>query len=72
MSELDVKPLDLWQHVQELSVDEFMCLLFGFEPGEIKFDYGNPTDWPKYADLIYRMLTEDLHAHDRPRFFVPG
>ena len=69
MNELDMKPLDLWKHVQKLSVDEFMCLMFGFEPGAMKFDYGNPTDWPKNADLIYRMLTEDLQAKKLPVFF---
>lgn len=69
MSELDVNSLDLWQHVQELSVDEFMCLLFGLEPGAVKFDYGNPKDWPKNADLIYRMLTEDLQAKKLRVFF---
>ena len=69
MNELDMKPLDLWKHVQELSVDEFMCLLFGLEPEAMKFDYGNPTDWPKNADLIYRMLTEDLQAKKLHVFF---
>ena len=54
--------LDLWKNIEKLSVDEFMCLLFGLEPGTVKFDYGDPKEWPKNADLIYRTLTDDIQA----------
>lgn len=54
--------LDLWKNVEYLSVDEFMCLLFGLEPGTVKFDYGNPRDWPEQAAVIYRILTDDIQA----------
>ena len=57
-----MKSLDLWKKIEKLSVDEFMCLLFGLEPGTVKFDYGNPKDWPENADLIYRILTDDIQA----------
>ena len=54
--------LELWKNVSPLSVDEFMCLLFELEPGTVQFDYGDQKLWPENADLIYRMLSEDLHA----------
>ena len=54
--------LELWKKVSPLSVDEFMCLLFGLEPGTMAFDYGDPKDWPENADLVYRMLTADIQA----------
>ena len=47
---------------QQLSVDEFMRLLFGVDPGALFFDYGDEKDWPKGAAPIYRMLTEDIKA----------
>lgn len=60
--------LDLWKHVQWLSVDEFMCLLFGLKPGSVKFDYGKPEHWPENDDIIYKLLfndimSEKLHVH---------
>ena len=52
--------LDHWKIVQELSVDEFMCLFFGLEPGTVNFYSGNPKDWPKGAEPLYRALTADI------------
>ena len=54
--------LDLWKNVKRLSVDEFMCLLFGLEPGAVKFDYGDSEEWPEKAEPIYRALAEDIQA----------
>jgi hypothetical protein len=62
-----VNPFDSYKHIDWLSVDEFMCLLFGLEPGTVKFDYGDPEDWPKGAGLIYRMLTEGINTQ---KFYV--
>jgi pyruvate/2-oxoglutarate dehydrogenase complex dihydrolipoamide acyltransferase (E2) component len=64
-----VNRLNLWKNIEELSVDEFMCLLFELEPGTVQFDYGNPKSWPENADLIYRMLTKDLQAKKLRVFF---
>lgn len=61
-SEVDVNTLDLWKNVEKLSVDEFMCLLFGLEPGTVKFDYGDPKEWPENAGLLYRILADDIQA----------
>lgn len=52
--------LDFWKNVPKLSVDEFMCLLFGLEPGAVRFDYGNPKEWPKGAEPVYRTLIGDV------------
>jgi len=60
--EVGMSNLDVWKKVGKLSVDEFMCLLFGLEPGTVKFDYGDPKEWPKKAEPIYRSLTEDIRA----------
>ena len=54
--------LSLWKQVPMLSVDEFMNLLFGFVPGTVKFDYGNPESWPNGAAIIYKLLTADIWA----------
>lgn len=54
--------LDLWKSVGKLSVDEFMCLFFELEPGTVKFDNGNPEEWPKGAVPIYNTLIEDIRA----------
>ena len=64
--------LDLWKNIERLSVNEFMCLLFGLEPGTIDFDCGNQKDWPKGAVPIYRALTADivsrkLYVYDDPQ-----
>jgi hypothetical protein len=74
LPEVNVHPLDLWKNVEKLTVDEFMCLLFGLEPGTVKFDYGNPKEWPENADLVYRILADDLHAKKlRVTFdYMPG
>jgi hypothetical protein len=61
--------LELWKKVSPLSVDEFMCLLFGIEPGTMAFDYGDPKYWPENADLIYRMLTADIQVRKLCVFF---
>ena len=54
--------LDLWKQVPKLSVDEFMNLIFGLVPGTVKFDYGNPENWPNGAAIIYKLLTADIWA----------
>ena len=54
--------LNLWNNVPELSVDEFMCLLFGLKPGTVKFDYGKPEEWPEGAVPVYRMLAADIQS----------
>ena len=54
--------LDLWKQVPKLSVDEFMNLIFGLVPGTVKFDYGNPENWPNGAAVIYKLLTADIWA----------
>lgn len=64
-----MKTLDLWKHVAILSVDEFMCLLFGYKPGTMKFDYGNPKDWPEGADIIYKLLADDIWTGKLHAFF---
>ena len=39
-----------------------MCLLFGLEPGTVKFDYGNPEFWPEGSAIVYKLLTSDIRA----------
>ena len=50
--------------MQWLSVDEFMCLLFERKPGTVKFDYGDPKDWPENADIVYKLLSADIRAEN--------
>ena len=47
---------------ETLSVDEFMCLLFGLEPGTMKFDDRDSKDLPEGATLAYDMLMKDIEA----------
>ena len=55
--------LDLWKNVEKLSVDEFMHLLLGLEPGTENFSfYGRQFTWPKKAVPIYNMLAEDIKS----------
>ena len=52
--------LDLWRKSPYLTVDEFMCLLLGYEPGTYRFDYETTSNMPSDAVPIYRMLTKDI------------
>lgn len=52
--------LEAWENIENLTVDEFMCLVLGYEPGSFKFDFGYPKDWPEGAELIYKILVQDI------------
>lgn len=55
--------LALWKTVPKLSVDEFMCLLFGIIPGNIKFDYGKKDEWPSGAEAVYQLLAKSIRNY---------
>lgn len=51
-----------WQQYYQLTVDEAMNLISGFEPETYRFCYANEEDMPPDSVPIYRALIHDLNA----------
>ena len=57
MSEIDYEK---WKQYHQLTVDEAMNLISGFEPGSYKFCGANESEMPPHAVPIYRALVRDF------------
>ncbi len=56
--------LEFWKNFDFLKVDEFMCLVMGYEPGSYVFDFFSRQKdkaWPEGAELIYKLLVQDIN-----------
>ena len=49
-----------WKQYRQLTVDEAMNLISGFEPGTYKFCSAHEKDMPPYSVPIYRALVQDF------------
>ena len=57
MSEIDYEK---WKQYHQLTVDEAMNLISGFEPGSYKFCGAIESEMPPHAVPIYRALVRDF------------
>ena len=60
----NVVDLDKWRKCPELTVDDAMNLILGFEPGTYSFDYENESSMPPDAVPIYRKLIHDIRKFE--------